>query len=270
MMTDGRRPRAVALDVDGTLVGYEGVAAVPSTLVVDAVQRVRDAGVHVVLATGRAVYMTERVLKHLGVTHGYAVCSNGAAIADVSTGRPVHTVTFDATDPVRYFVDMIPDALLAAENPSGGFRVTGDFPAGELDGEVIVVDHDELVAGPITRLVVRWPNGDRDRLSEIAQASGLASVDYAIGYHAWLDIMPAGVTKASGLAQVAEWLGFDAADTLAVGDGHNDVEMLAWAGHGVAMGQAPDDVKAVADAVCGHIDDDGLAALLASFFPYPE
>lgn len=96
MMPAGWLPRAVALDVDGTLVGYEGVSAVPTQAVVDAVRRVRDAGVHIVLATGRAAYMTETVLKHLGVTDGYAVCSNGTAIADVATGRPVHTVTFDA------------------------------------------------------------------------------------------------------------------------------------------------------------------------------
>ena len=55
------------------------------------------------------------------------------------------------------------------------------------------------------------------------------------------------------------------ADVLAVGDGFNDVEMLEWAGRGVAMGQAPDDVQAVADAVTGTVADDGLAAELARY-----
>jgi hydroxymethylpyrimidine pyrophosphatase-like HAD family hydrolase len=53
---------------------------------------------------------------------------------------------------------------------------------------------------------------------------------------------------------------------MAVGDGHNDMEMLAWAGHGVAMGQAPWDVKEVADAVCLSVDDDGVALLLNELF----
>lgn len=266
---NGWLPAAVALDVDGTLVTYQDIDAHPRVAVIEAVRRVDEAGAHVVVATGRSLHSTVPVLGQLSLRQGFAVCSNGTVIADVATGKPVDVVTFDARDPVRYFTEEIPDAVLAVEEVGAGFRVTGDFPAGELDGKVIVVDHDALLEAPVTRLVVRWPNGDRERLRDIARASGLASVDYAIGYKAWLDIMPMGVSKASGLAGVAERLGFSAVDTLAVGDGHNDVEMLAWAGRGVAMGQAPDDVKAAADDVCGAVDDDGLAALLDTYFGRP-
>jgi hydroxymethylpyrimidine pyrophosphatase-like HAD family hydrolase len=100
----------------------------------------------------------------------------------------------------------------------------------------------------------------------VAAASGLPSVDYAIGYTAWLDIMPEGVSKASGLATVCEKLGLGRTDVMAVGDGHNDMEMLAWAGVGVAMGQAPWDVKEIADTVCESVDDDGVALLLNELF----
>jgi hydroxymethylpyrimidine pyrophosphatase-like HAD family hydrolase len=91
-------------------------------------------------------------------------------------------------------------------------------------------------------------------------------VDYAIGYTAWLDIMPEGVSKAAGLDKVGFRLGVGRADVLAVGDGHNDMEMLRWAGLGVAMGQSPDDVKAVADLVAEPVDDDGVATLLDGWF----
>jgi hydroxymethylpyrimidine pyrophosphatase-like HAD family hydrolase len=66
---------------------------------------------------------------------------------------------------------------------------------------------------------------------------------------------------------VCEKLSVRQADVLAVGDGHNDLEMLAWAGRGVAMGQAPDDVKAIADDVCGTVDEDGLAHVLSGYLP---
>jgi len=74
-----------------------------------------------------------------------------------------------------------------------------------------------------------------------------------------------GVSKASALETVAERFGTSADDVLAVGDGHNDVEMLEWAGHGVAMGHAPDDLQAVADEVCASIGDDGLADVLRRY-----
>ncbi|AYY15161.1 HAD family hydrolase [Actinobacteria bacterium YIM 96077] len=256
----------MALDVDGTLVTYEGVDVPPRPAVVEAVRRAHAAGANIVVATGRSWHSTTRVVDWLDLHDGYAICSNGAVVADMSIRAPIDVVTFDASDPVRYFTEAIPDALLAVEELGVGFRVTGDFPAGELDGEVTVVDHDALLDGPVTRVVVRWPNGDRARLRELAHASGLPSVDYAIGYTAWLDIMPLGISKATGLVTVAERLGCPASDTLAIGDGYNDMEMLQWAGVGVSMGQAPDDVKAIADAVCASVDDDGLALLLNGIF----
>lgn len=262
-MTSPRpKPRLVALDVDGTLLTYAAFFDPPRRPVVEAVQRTVRAGVHVVVATGRSLHSTTPVLDQLGLTEGFAVCSNGAVVADVGTRTPVHVVTFDASDPVQYFAEEIPDAVLAVEELGVGFRVTGEFPVGELDGQVTVVSHDELLDGPVTRLVVRWPEGDREHLRKVAAASGLPSVDYAIGYTAWLDIMPEGVSKAAGLATACEKLAVSRTDVMAVGDGHNDMEMLAWAGTGVAMGQAPWDVKAVADLVCKSVDDDGVAILL--------
>lgn len=265
-LNHGWRPALVALDVDGTLVTYAEFHEPPRPPVVEAVRRAHDGGAHIVVATGRSMHSTLPLFDQLGLKDGYAVCSNGAVVVDVAQRTPIDIETFDITDTVRYFTTQVPDAVLAVEELGRGYRVTGQFPAGDLDGHVTVVEHDDLVARPVTRLVVRWPDGDRERLHEIARDSGLPSVDYAIGYTAWLDIMPVGVSKASGLTKVAGRLGLTAADALAVGDGHNDIEMLRWAAVGVAMGQAPDDVKETADAVCGDVDSDGLAALLEGYF----
>ena len=91
---------------------------------------------------------------------------------------------------------------------------------------------------------------------------GLSGVTYSVGWTAWLDIAAEGVTKASGLESLRRERGFGIRETVAVGDGRNDIEMLAWAGRGVAMGQAPDEVKAVADEITAHVDEDGLAMVL--------
>lgn len=74
------------------------------------------------------------------------------------------------------------------------------------------------------------------------------------------------MTKAAGLEEVVAELGVDVADVLAVGDGRNDAEMLAWAGRGVAMGQAPVEVQQVADAVTGSYAERGLVSELARWF----
>src|SRR6185503_10228946 len=95
---------------------------------------------------------------------------------------------------------------------------------------------------------------------------GLHGTDYVVGWTAWLDLSPVGVSKASGLQIVCDKLGVDAADVLAIGDGRNDIEMLRWAGRGVAMGQSVEDVRAAADDVTASVYDDGVAVELERWF----
>ena len=90
------------------------------------------------------------------------------------------------------------------------------------------------------------------------------------GYTAWLDIAPEGVDKAHGLARVCGRMGIDPADVLALGDGRNDIEMLTWAGRGVAMGGSPAELVAVADAVTGTLAEGGLVEELGRWFGSAE
>ena len=99
---------------------------------------------------------------------------------------------------------------------------------------------------------------------EQVERVGLHGVSYAVGWTAWLDINPEGVSKGSALELVRRRLHVEPADTVAIGDQRNDIEMLEWAARGVAMGQAPDEVKAAADEVTGTVEEDGLAQVLRS------
>lgn len=74
-----------------------------------------------------------------------------------------------------------------------------------------------------------------------------------------LEIVPPGVSKAAGLARAAEILGIPRGETIAIGDGENDISMLRWAGLGIAMANAPDNVKAAADVIAPVCDEDGAA-----------
>ncbi|MEI2827929.1 MAG: HAD-IIB family hydrolase [Dermatophilaceae bacterium] len=96
---------------------------------------------------------------------------------------------------------------------------------------------------------------------------GLHEVSYAVGWTAWLDINPEGVSKGSALELLRRRLEVEPGDTVAVGDQRNDIEMLRWAARGVAMGNAPDEVKAAADEVTGDVHTAGLADVLESLLP---
>jgi Cof subfamily protein (haloacid dehalogenase superfamily) len=228
----------------------------------EAVHAIKDSGVHVVISTGRAIPGVLDAARNLRLDDGIAVGSNGAVVHTYSPVEVVHTVTFDASEAVRRVLEHIPDALVAVEEVGTGYRISAPFPEWEIDGTVTIQTVDELVAEPVTRVIIRAPEHDVEEFGRLVHGLGLNEVNYNIGYTAWLDIAPDGVSKASGLEVVCERLGVDRADVLAVGDGMNDYEMLRWAGRGVAMGQGSDELKAVADDVTGTVLEDGLATEL--------
>ena len=257
-------PLLIALDIDGTTVHHDGSL---SPVVRDAVARVRDAGHHIVLATGRSLIGTVPVATELGLGAAYAVCSNGAVTItlDGHGGYDVvESVTFDPSRALAVLEGQWADGVVASEQLGVGYLVSAPFPEGELLGEQRVVSWEELLHTRTTRVTFRSPTGTSEDFVALADRLGLHEVNYAIGFTAWLDINPEGVSKASALEQVRRTLGVEPMDTVAVGDHHNDVQMLAWAARGVAMGQAPDDVLAVADEVTGTVEDDGLATVLLS------
>ncbi|MBM6401695.1 HAD family hydrolase [Phycicoccus sonneratiae] len=259
-------PHLICLDIDGTTVDHDGHLHEP---VREAVRAVVDAGHHVTLATGRAIIGTLPVLEALGLTHGYAVCANGAITLRVDPDLPdgyevLEAVTFDPAPALRVLREEFPTALVAVEELGVGFKVSAPFPDGELDGEPRVVPFEELMAEPVTRLTIRDPDSTSEDFDARTERIGLHGVEYAVGWSAWLDITPEGVSKAAALEGVRRRLGVEPAATVAVGDQRNDLEMLRWAARGVAMDNAPDEVKAAADEVTGHVDDDGLVAVLRS------
>lgn len=255
------RPQLVALDVDGTLLHHDGTL---SPRVREAVHATINAGIQCVIATGRSVPGVLDAADLLGLSRGYAIGSNGSLVFHYPPLTVLREVTFDAGVAVRSVLEHMPNAMIAVEEVGVGYRVNRRFPAGELTGNIRVEDVDRLVAEPVTRVIVRSPDHSVAEFHAMAQHLGLADTNYYIGYTAWLDIAPKGISKASGLAFLCEHLGIDRAEVLAVGDGRNDIEMLQWAHHGVAMGHAPEELLSVADSVTGTVEDDGLADVLDS------
>jgi hydroxymethylpyrimidine pyrophosphatase-like HAD family hydrolase len=116
-------------------------------------------------------------------------------------------------------------------------------------------------------VIIRDPDATAEDFVALAERLGLHGTNYVVGWTAWLDLAPVGVDKASGLQHVADKLGISAADVLAIGDGRNDIEMLQWAGRGIAMGQAIEEVIAAADGVTDSVFEDGAAVEIGKYFP---
>lgn len=233
-----------------------------------AILRAADHGAHVVLSTGRSLIGTVPIAEDLAIEGTLALCSNGAVWWDSATKSVVKHVRFDALAVVERLRELLPGAVYGTELTGYGNLSLGRFPDGDLWGVVREVDLAELVAEPTARLVVRWLDRTPEELALRLSGVELPGVTWTLDHTVpWLTAGPVGVTKGAALEELREQLGVAVEDTLAIGDGHNDVEMLRWAARGVAMGQAPATVQEAADEVTGTILEDGAATTLTRYFP---
>jgi Cof subfamily protein (haloacid dehalogenase superfamily) len=261
----------IALDIDGTLVHDDGFL---SPAVVREVQRVRDLGHLVVVATGRSAANAYPVIRDVGIADGHAVASNGAVtiLLDEKHPRgfePTEVITFDPTNVLTQLIESLPKAHFAVEKADGSYLFHRHFPAYALGDNNIETPLEDLIKHEVSRVVVLSPDQEVEDFLDAVARVGLHSVSYAIGYTAWLDISPLGVNKASALEKLRVANGIRADQVLAIGDGRNDINMFEWAqaggGIGFAMAQGPEEVRAAASAITSSVEDDGVARVLSGF-----
>lgn len=260
------KPRLIALDVDGTLL--DPATQTISEPVRAAVLAVATTGCHVVIATGRSMLGTLPVLRALGLSSGVALCSNGAVKMDAASGDALAVETFDPAPVHARLAPRLPGALYAAEQIGTGSLVTGLFDEYQLHGPQQVTSEEQLFSNPVPRLIANWVGHESDEIVKAMRGLELPSVTCTIDhYEPWVTIVPAGVTKGAALEKLRAELGVPIEETFAAGDGDNDVQMLEWAAHSVAMGQAPATVHDSATETTGPVEGDGLIPALRRWFP---
>jgi hydroxymethylpyrimidine pyrophosphatase-like HAD family hydrolase len=265
---EAAEPWLVALDVDGTIL-HEDESI--DERVADAILAARERGHEVTLATGRSWATTLPVLERLGLSPEYVVCANGAITMRRDDGASggysrAHVETFDPTAVLERVRSFLPSGRFMVELPDGYRLFTQGMTDWNLEN-AHEVRFDELLDQRATRVVVVSPDHELEEFLRIVEEMGLHQVSYAIGWTAWLDIAPDGVSKATALERVRGWLDLPSDRVIAVGDGRNDIEMFSWAGaagRSVAMGQAPAEVRAAAGETADDVDHAGLAAVLDS------
>nr|MCH9767428.1 HAD family hydrolase [Actinomycetes bacterium] len=237
-----------------------------------------DGGAQFVLATGRPPRWIKPVVDQLGFAP-MAVCANGAVVYDPSTDRIVSARTLSADvlgELAEIATRLIPGAGLAVERVgrSAHDAATPQFvssPGYEhawLNPDNTEVSIEDLLSAPAIKLLIRKPGArSADLAAELASHIGTqGDITYSTN-EGLVEIMPLGVSKATGVAEVARPRGISAAEVVTFGDMPNDVPMLSWAGLGVAMGNAHPDAVNAADEVTASNVEDGVARVLERWWP---
>lgn len=260
--------RLLAIDLDGTLVNHQ-LQMDPRD--VTAVRAAAAAGVTVVLATGRMFTSSLRYAEPLGLT-GPIINYQGAVVRDLASGEVWYRCELS--------VDLQQRVLALAEPKDWHVNVYVDEvvytararPEADLYARVALVPYQ--VVGPLSKwvhqeatkmvLVDLDPSGVPARIAELgAWMQGAARVTRSLDW--FVEVVDLQVSKARALAMVAQRLGVPQAEVCAIGDNLNDEDMVSWAGFGVAMGNAPDALKAVAKHVTGSIQDAGVSQVIERF-----
>lgn len=275
---NGLPPLMVASDIDGTLLDSRDRV---SPRLKSAISRMIRRGVPLTLATGRPARWLQPVLDQLPV-RPVCVCGNGAVLYD--SGRDVvladHSLPSDAQAEVvaiarSVMADVGPVGVAveragrSALDPSDELFVVGPAYAHAWEStEHGICEETEMMSEPATKMLLSNPGMASAELHSIIAPhipADLAHVTYSMP-EGLIEVSAPGVTKRAGLDELAGLVGATAADVVCFGDMPNDIEMLRWAGIGVAMGNAVPAVREAADEVTATNDDNGVARVLERWF----
>lgn len=263
--------RLLAFDYDGTA-AEDG--ALPSPRVRAAAEAALSHGLHLVLATGRSYPSASRYAAALGLRDP-VICMQGAMVKELADGRATLLCEPLPCEPLR-------DLLAWAEDRGLDLTIYGEDHFYHVDMRhpqafydrwfglpmyqvgSLVEACDRLAARgqqPLKALIIGEPD-ENDRLIEELRAVSAGRLAVVRSHALFVEVMSPNASKGQALAFLAQRFGVPREETLAVGDSGNDISMLRWAGVGVAMGNATDDVKAVADWIAPPVMEDGLAVVI--------
>ena len=235
-----------------------------------AIEAVRATGAHVIVVTGRMFRATRPYLEQARLDDP-VICYQGAVVADPATGEflrhvPIpRTVALEALDAVTaagFHVNCYVDDLLYVAEVTPEARAYADFQ--HLEIHAVGDLHAWLRADPTKLVAVGDPHA-LDGLEAELKPRFQGRLFVAKSLPHFLEFAHPSVSKGAGLEFVSQRLGFAAAETVACGDGENDRELLDWAGFGVAVANADQDILRRADLVVPSVADEGVADLLEAY-----
>jgi Cof subfamily protein (haloacid dehalogenase superfamily) len=266
--------KLLIVDIDGTIAGKSNQV---STRVKQAIKAAQAQGVRVGIATGRMYKSALRFHDEIGADLPI-IAYQGAWIQDPTTGiihRHLPVPVEIARELIDYFeqahlfdklsVHVYRDDCLYVRDINADTKLyigrsgIGVSPVADL--RTVLIDRP-------TKILAMSEDTDliQSLLLDLRQRYSAAELHVTTSVPIFLETTQSGVNKGTAIDYVAkELLGVTAENVLAIGDNYNDVEMLAYAGIGVAMGNAPADVRSIADWVAPAIEADGVAVAVEKF-----
>lgn len=261
----------IALDLDGTLTNSEKIITLRTF---DALMKAQREGVRLVLASGRPTFGIAALANQLQLADygGYVLSYNGGRIIDWCKKTVIFSQVVDQKlVPILYdfaekaqlpIVTYLPDAILASKNE-------GEYLAEEarINGMPVVVVQNFVeeamqIAGGSTKFLIP---GEPELLIQLESEMKAALSEQMEVFRSapfFLELPPKGIDKAQSLQRLLTHLGLERESLMAFGDGFNDLSMIQFAGQGVAMANAVEEVKSIADFVTTSNEEDGIAQAL--------
>lgn len=256
--------RPLFFDIDGTLVSFQTHEIPQSTI--DALTRAKAAGCGIYIATGRPISFINNLgaIEHLidgymTTTGAYCFVGNHEVLCVPMLSEDVETIKADAL----------------AKNYAVIFSCEKDICIYNMQPVVKRLFEDGLNVGDLSAYPpyektlseqrVLMATAFMDQTTEDSLMSRIGNCISGRWHPEFTDISPKSAGKDNGLRAMADYLGIDISETIAFGDGGNDISLLKAAGVGIAMGNAREDVKSVSDYVTSSVDEDGIANALKHF-----
>ena len=256
--------RLIAVDVDGTLLNSKKELTEP---VAQAIRAVRDCGYLFTIATGRDIRGL-RSFRHLLSPEAPVITYNGAEILRAGSGERISAAYLREESALEIIQTGISLGFSVIVWSNGVLYIgkPGIYSRGysEMYGirELELSNPEVLAHQGVTKVIWAGETGRIRELEKEYRISPIRGSECCTSDASYLEFMAEGVNKGAGLRMAAEALGLSSQEVMAVGDGHNDLPMLRWAGLSVAMGNASPEVKAASDFITESCDRDGLAAAL--------
>lgn len=282
MHREGLKYKMLVSDMDYTLLNKEKKISERNR---EAIRRAIEKGVHMIVATGRIYTSAKVYAKLLGVSTPI-IASNGAIIREAAFNSPEDTERTIYMNILRAeaVLDMIKlshkyglvchffteDTIYAERMASISLRYTewNKYLGKEDQVKIRIVDDMEKAFMQdkieiLKAVVVDEDSAKIQGLRKDIEATGIVSVSQSMKNN--LEVMNRGVTKGNAVKRLAEMLGIDREEIIAIGDNENDISMIEYAGLGIAMANAEESLKNAADYITGDYQEDGVAEAIEKF-----
>lgn len=247
--------KLVALDIDGTLLDSQGKLPLKHKAVI---KQAMDAGIYVVLATGRYHMQTEWIINELDY-RGILVSNDGAVTINAQTGKVISENSFPVNDVAQFIKACRERSLHCAVCTAFDYYVESVDEAHEEHYHrygIRYTFHDDLLT--LSDSVMKFTISEPEKIGGWQDTSLPENLRVKTDAPHFKEYVHSKASKTNALSQVLRSMSIEPAEMIAIGDFYNDVDMLEYAGIGIAMGNAPDEVKDLAYDVTRSNDEDGV------------